>query len=188
MWMPGESLVVPVLFRGLTNKGSVKMSLSSNEGLEQPSGHLTIAKLWRESVRETNIRVMQFSFVLGSLRSADEMPWWNLWWLQVRNGFIVKEVTDQNIFLIEVNICSVLLSTFFSLKWFITIDLQVARRLWKLCCGKLMIILMVSVIKGGYTVTMVTALRKLRIGVFNVLCETAGALATTTGTAMNARN
>lgn len=44
------------------------------------------------------------------------------------------------------------------------------------------------IIKGSYTVTMVTALRKLRIGVFNVLCETAGALATTTGTAMNARN
>ena len=93
MWMPGESLVVPVLHRGPTNNGNVEMSLRSNEGLEQPSGHLehTIAKLWRESVRETNIRVMQFSFVLGSLGSADEMSWWNLWWLQVRNGFILQE-------------------------------------------------------------------------------------------------
>ena len=62
----------------------------------------------------------------------------------MRNGFIVQEITEQNIFLIEVNICSVLFSTFLSLEWLITIKLQVARKLCKHCYGKLM----VSVIKG----------------------------------------
>lgn len=94
-----------ILIAELSGKNS-STPACSNEGLEQPSGHLkhTIAKLWREFVRETKIRVMQFSFVLGSLGSTDEMPWWNLWWLQVRNGLILKKITDQNIFLIEVNI------------------------------------------------------------------------------------